>query len=160
MKTLILMRHAKSSWDAPLQDVERPLNSRGVQAATALGHWLRSKSLMPDDILCSYAVRTMETVERLGLTQTYHPIRALYLSPSELMFEHLQEARGNTVLMVAHNPGCGDLAQDLANAPQDHPRFEDYPTGATTVLTFAITDWADLTFNSGTITDFITPHEL
>lgn len=160
MKTLIIMRHAKSSWDTPLTDVERPLNARGKAAASALGDWLRAQNLQPDQIMCSYAVRTMETVERLGLDVSYHPNRALYLAPSELMFDRLQEAVGETVLIVAHNPGCGDLAQDLAQAPNAHPRFADYPTGATCVLRFEIQAWSQLKLHSGAITDFVIPKEL
>jgi len=160
MKTLILMRHAKSSWDSPLTDVERPLNARGQTGATALGKWLRSQALQPDSILCSYAVRTMETVERLALGVPYHPIRSLYLAPSELMYDHLLNASGETLLMVAHNPGTADLAHDLTNAPSGHDRFEDHPTGSTSVLTFDIARWADLKMGTGTLAHFVIPADL
>lgn len=160
MKTLILMRHAKSSWDSPGTDAERALNARGLAAAKAMGDWLRHQNLTPDEILCSYAVRTMETVERLGLNVAYHPIRALYLAPSELMLDHITRASGDTVLIVAHNPGSGDLAHDLSKTLPDHPRFEDYPTCATSVFTFNVNAWSEITYGSGTLTHFVTPHDL
>ncbi|MEM9580531.1 MAG: histidine phosphatase family protein [Pseudomonadota bacterium] len=160
MKTLILMRHAKSSWSTPLTDVERPLNSRGAEAAAKLGDWLRSKNLHPDEILCSYAVRTMETTERLALGRNYTPVRQLYLASSGRLYEHLTRAMGKTVLLVAHNPGIGDFAHDLTRAPAAHPRFADYPTGATSVFTFDINSWSDLKLRSGTLTRFVIPREL
>ena len=61
---LILMRHAKSSWDDPAAaDFDRPLNGRGRRSAKALGHWLRQRGWLPDRVLCSSARRTRETLD-------------------------------------------------------------------------------------------------
>lgn len=62
--------------------------------------------------------------------------------------------------MVGHNPGIADFAEQLLNQPPDHPRFWDYPTGATLVAQFDITDWRALTWGSGRAVDFVLPREL
>ena len=68
MKKVILLRHAKSSWDNPgLDDHDRPLNKRGRAASPVIGEWLTRKQHVPDAILCSTAVRARETLERLDL---------------------------------------------------------------------------------------------
>ena len=67
MKTLVLMRHAKSSWSGDLSDFDRPLNSRGIRSARALGNWLRSNDLLPDFALVSAAKRTVETFDKLKM---------------------------------------------------------------------------------------------
>lgn len=78
-KKLIIMRHAKSSWEHEGTDKTRPLNERGRKSATALGEWLRSQNLHPDTILCSSAARTQETAARLKLSQPISSIDALYM---------------------------------------------------------------------------------
>ena len=68
MRRLILMRHAKSSWDHPtLSDFERPLNKRGQRSAAALGDWLRAQAHLPEAAVVSAATRTIETFQGLGL---------------------------------------------------------------------------------------------
>ena len=67
MKTLVLMRHAKSNWSGDLSDFDRPLNSRGISSARALGNWLRSNDLLPDFALVSAAKRTVETFDELKI---------------------------------------------------------------------------------------------
>ena len=76
------------------------------------------------------------------------------------MLAALQGAAGATVLMLGHNPGIGDFAQSIVAAPPQHARFADYPTGATLVIAFEDVGWADLRWRSGTVEDFVVPHEL
>jgi phosphohistidine phosphatase len=159
-KTLILMRHCKSSWEGSLTDEERPLNPRGQNAATALGDWLRRFSLAPDEILCSSAARTIETTDRLSLGLPYTPIPALYMASSDQIVTQIERATGDTLLLVAHNPGIGDFADRLAASRPNHTRFMDYPSGATTVFQCDIDEWSHLKFGQSTITQFITPKEL
>lgn len=160
MKRLILMRHAKSDWSFELEDHARPLNKRGRKSAKALGRWLQEKAYLPDEVLCSTAIRTRETLDLLKVgVQTWHE-RALYLAPPEAMLECLRGADRNCVLMVGHNPGIAELAEALVVSPPPHPRFADYPTGATLVVDFDISDWRDLEISSGTVIDFIVPREL
>ncbi|MEI4231721.1 SixA phosphatase family protein [Roseovarius sp. D22-M7] len=161
MRNLILMRHAKSSWAKPgLGDHDRPLNGRGRRAATALGHWLRAQGLAPDQILCSPSSRTQETCERLGLSLAPELHARLYLAEPAEMLGVLRQARGNRVLMIGHNPGICDFAHALVATPPAHDRFADYPTGATLVARFDIDDWSYLAPGSGTVQDFVTPHDL
>ncbi|MEM1432320.1 MAG: histidine phosphatase family protein [Pseudomonadota bacterium] len=161
MKTLILLRHAKSSWANPeMTDLDRPLNKRGKRAASLLGGWLRDKDLAPDVVLCSPSRRTRETYERLELARAPDLRDEIYEAPPGSLMAAVQEAEGECVLLVGHNPGIGALAQILSRTAPSHPRFEDYPTGATTVLRFDLADWADLQPGSGDVSAFLTPHDL
>ncbi|MBQ0749349.1 MAG: histidine phosphatase family protein [Roseovarius sp.] len=161
MKTLILMRHAKSDWGDPrLPDSARPLNARGRRAATALGVWLRAQNLRPDQILCSSSVRTQETCARLKLDTAPELQDALYLAEADEMLTVLRRATGSLVLMLGHNPGIAEFARLLLASPPNHDRFDDYPTGATLIAQFDITDWSALHPGTGTVLQFLTPHDL
>ena len=159
-KTLIVMRHAKSSWDRPVSDIERALNERGRSGATALGAWLRQHALEPDEILCSSAERTQETAQCLKLATPITSLPALYMAPADVLLKHIARASGDVVLVLAHNPGIGEFAERLAKSPPDHPRFLDYPSGATTVFSCDIDSWSDLKFASAEPRLFITPRDL
>lgn len=159
-KTLIVMRHAKSSWKHDLDDHDRPLNARGRAGASALGDWLRNVSALPDEILCSSAARTQETAQRLNLGTAISTIPALYLCSADEMLREIRRASGQVVLVVAHNPGIADFAERLGHSAPDHPRFLDYPSGATTVFSCGIDSWADLKFASATPIAFTIPRDL
>lgn len=161
MKTLLLMRHAKSSWAEPgRDDHSRPLNGRGRRGAEALGNWIRAQDLIPDEVLCSDAARTQETWRRLDLGGEATLDGALYHSGSEVLMDRLRGATGNCVLLVAHNPGIADFASRLTEDRPDHPRFAQYPTGATSVLEFDIPSWADLDWGRGKLNSFVIPADL
>lgn len=159
---LILMRHAKSSWDNPdWRDNERPLNERGQKSAAGLGKWLTGKGYVPDLVLCSTARRTRETFEGLGLKVPVKFLDSLYHASTGLLLETLRdEARFTTVLMITHNPACADFADRIVSNPPSHDRFADYPTGATLVVDFTAEEWGDVDFHQGTARDFVTPREL
>jgi phosphohistidine phosphatase len=161
MKTLILMRHAKSSWAEPgRSDHSRPLNGRGRRGAEALGAWMARNDLAPDEVLCSDSARTQETWRRLDLPGEPSFDKALYHAESAALMTRLNTATGARVLMIAHNPGIADFACRLTPDRPDHPRFAQYPTGATTVLTFDISDWAELDWGTGRIAAFVVPADL
>ncbi|MGX0904826.1 phosphohistidine phosphatase [Roseovarius sp. MBR-79] len=161
MKRLILMRHAKSDWGTPgLPDHARPLNKRGRRSATALGDWLRAEGLVPGEILCSTAARTQETCARLGLPLAPRLLDSLYMAEAADMLAALRAVRADLVLMIGHNPGIAEFAARLVAAPHDHPRFDDYPTGATLVAEFDIADWQDLQEGTGRAARFVIPREL
>ncbi|MAU52687.1 MAG: phosphoglycerate mutase [Roseovarius sp.] len=161
MKRLILMRHAKSDWaDPALPDHARPLNKRGRRSARALGDWLRGAGLVPGEILCSTAARTQETCARLRLPRAPRLLDSLYMAGPEAMLDALRAAQADTVLMIGHNPGIAEFAARLVATPPAHPRFDDYPTGATLVADFEIADWADLAEHTGRAADFVIPREL
>lgn len=160
-KRLILMRHAKSSWDSPArEDHERPLNPRGVAAATAVGDWLRQRSYLPDQILSSSSTRTRETCRRLKLDADKRFLDGLYHAGAGQMMAILKQASGQCVLMLGHNPGISWFATDLVEHPPEHQRFHDYPTCATLVVDFAVDDWRHLRSGTGQVVDFIVPREL
>lgn len=163
MKRLILMRHAKSDWSgAGTSDHDRTLNDRGRRDAVALGQWLRENELAPDRVLCSSATRTRQTVGLLDLEGTAEMTltRALYLAEPEELRAVLREATGETVLFVAHNPGIGEMAAMIMGAAPETDSLQNYPTGATTVATFDITDWSDLNWHSGHVTHAVVPRDL
>ncbi|WP_417248486.1 SixA phosphatase family protein [Celeribacter sp.] len=162
---LILMRHAKSSWDDPLNsDYDRPLNSRGRDAANLMGGWLKSKGYLPDEVILSSAARTMETGERVlaaaGVSPVTKPMRALYHAPDFQILRTLAQATGETVLLIAHNPGIGDFASHFAAAPHSHPDFVRYPTAATTVFEVDAPMWKQVQFGKNKVADFAIPRDL
>ncbi|KIN62223.1 Phosphoglycerate mutase [Sulfitobacter noctilucicola] len=163
MKRLILMRHAKSDWSGgPSSDHDRPLNPRGRKAASALGAWMTSKELMPEQVLCSSAMRTKETFVRLDLGDiaNFRYDRALYLAEPDTLLNALQAATGDCVLMIGHNPGSGMMAEAIVQETPNHPQFMSYPTGATLVADFDITDWRDACWGKAVARHFIVPRDL
>lgn len=160
-KTLILMRHAKSSWkDLSQPDYDRPLNKRGRLSATAMGEWLRSGNWVPDQALVSTSQRTRQTWDMLGFEApaTFDP--TLYHAMPHQLGTALSSAKGKTVLMLAHNPGMALFASQIVQAEPDHPRFRDFPTCATLVVRFDISNWADLMPNSSHLLGFAIPREV
>ena len=160
-RTLILMRHAKSSWSTPgLSDHERPLNDRGRRSATALGDWLRQMGHVPDEVISSSSRRTRETFDGLRFDMQANFTDDLYHAGAATMLKVLSRATGRTVLMLGHNPGIVEFAERIVRHPPDHTRFFDYPTGATLVVEFDLDDWTNITWKSGTVTGFAIPREL
>lgn len=162
---LILTRHAKSSWDDPdLSDTARPLNARGKRAAQLLGTWLASRGHVPDTVLCSPAARTRETWDGMATALPEggkaQMVGALYQAGADTMLACLKQATGRTVLMLGHNPGIAEFAAALPATPPLGPNFAHYPTGATLVLAFDASTWADVKPGTGSVLDFIVPRDL
>lgn len=155
---LILLRHAKSGWDDPLvADHDRPLNKRGRKSAPLVGQWLRDQGHLPDHVLCSTAARTRETLDRLDLpkTPTTYEDR-LYLAPPDAMLALARQSDANTLLMIAHNPGIGELAEGLPDVPFTDPDIARFPTCACLVLDCPDgPDW-----HACKVLDFTTPRRL
>jgi phosphohistidine phosphatase len=165
MKRLILTRHAKSAWDDPLTpDHERPLNERGKAAAIDLGQWLASRGYVPQQVLCSDAVRTRETwagiAPGLAGEAALELKPALYHAGPDVMLAVLRHASQDCVMMIGHNPGIAEFAARLvAHAPASS-EFSRYPTGATLVVDFAVETWGEVGFGIGITDDFIVPREI
>lgn len=163
-KRLILIRHAKSSWDAPFDDHARTLNERGRSAATAIGGWLKTNGYLPDTIYTSDAARTMETTDRLtaalGTTPDVTALNEMYHSTPATLLNVVHQAQGDTVALVAHNPGIAFFADDIVRKHPEHSRFQDYPTCATLVCDFDIKKWADAVARSAHVVDFVVPKDL
>lgn len=170
MKTLYLLRHAKSAWDAPgLSDHDRPLNRRGELAAKAMASYLASLAPRPDLILCSTATRTRQTLAPLVkiLGAPTPPIaleKGLYLALEEALLSRVRALPENisVALLIGHNDGIGRLAADLAgHGPQ--PALsnlnEKFPTGALAILR-APGPWAALASQACELADFIRPRDL
>ncbi|ARE39482.1 Phosphoglycerate mutase family protein [Rhodovulum sp. P5] len=162
---LILVRHAKSSWDDPLEDDhERPLNTRGQGAAPIVGKWLAERGYMPAEVVSSTARRTLETWERmapiLGESTVMRRDPGLYHATSERMLEVLNNCAASPVLMLGHNPGIAQFAERLLVRPLDDPKFATYPTCATLVVEFDGEDWSEVVFGTGRALDFITPKQI
>ncbi|MDJ0824420.1 MAG: histidine phosphatase family protein [Rhodobacter sp.] len=163
---LILTRHAKSSWGNPgLGDHDRPLNGRGRTSAEKIGAWLAARGDVPGAVLSSTSARTRETWARMAPAFADAPEPrwegALYHAGPQTMLEVLQTAPpAARVLLLAHNPGIAEFAARIVTQPPDHPRFDDYPTAATTVIDFDVGAWADVDWRMGTPVAFAIPREL
>ncbi|WP_299612583.1 histidine phosphatase family protein [uncultured Tateyamaria sp.] len=158
---LILMRHAKSSWDSlELDDHDRSLNARGTASAQAMGDWLRQQGHVPQAAVSSSSERTGQTFLGLGFDVPVTFTRALYHAGPEMMMQVLQEQTAASVLMLGHNPGIADFADRIVAQAPPHPRFVDYPTCATTVITFDADRWNDIGWREGQPIDFAIPREV
>ena len=158
---LTLIRHAKSSWDGDEEDHERPLSKRGRKAADALGRWLEGR--MPEAVWCSDAARARETWERIaaaGGAGAARLVPELYHADCEAIMSVLRRAEAPHAAIVGHNPGLAAFARRIVAAQPDHPRFGDYPTGATTVMTFDAEEWCDVGWSSSHVEHFVVPREL
>jgi phosphohistidine phosphatase len=149
MKTLLLMRHAKSSWDSPgLPDHARPLNRRGQRDAPRMGQLLAEKEMLPDRILSSDAVRARQTAEAvaeaLGFRGDIQLLEDLYGAGPDDYPRVLRAIpdRCASVLVISHNPG---LEQFLRRATH---RIEAMPTAAIAWLELALEKWSDLTLET------------
>ena len=171
MKKLTLLRHAKSSWDDPVErDFDRPLNKKGKRAAAVMGRFIRSKGLRFDQILASPAVRVIETLENVeeASGQAMEPTwdRKIYLASSATLLDVLRGAHADAdhILMVGHNPGLEDLIFDLVPDDGTSPARDEvetkYPTAALAEMTLAIDSWADISEKCGKLDRFTRPRDL
>lgn len=163
--TLILTRHAKSSWSDPtLDDHDRALNARGRRSAEALGNWLRAQDYLPEGIVVSTARRASETWSRMAkempATAIMRSEPTLYLASSDTMMRVLKSATARPTMMIGHNPGICDFAHRLVQSRPTHSRFADYPTGATTVMQFDAASWQDITWSQARVQAFTIPRDL
>lgn len=158
MKELLVMRHAKSSWDSLAQtDFERPLNLRGERDAPRMGGFLAERSLLPDLILSSPAERAKQTAELVCDAADYHGDlhfhRGIYHADSETLLELISQLPDSyeRVMLVGHNPGFEDLVEDLCGA---NARM---PTAAIAYILLGIASWADAEDGQGTLQWLVTP---
>ena len=145
MKTLLLMRHAKSSWkDADIKDRKRPLSKRGKRNAPQMGELLKEKELLPQLILASSAVRARQTAELLAEASGYQGdiryLDDLYMAEADEYLDELKKLPDNLerVMLIGHNPGLESLLPMLTG------RVESLPTAAIAHLTLPISNWKEL----------------
>ena len=170
MKTLTLLRHAKSGWDDPVaRDFDRPLNAKGKRAAAMVGRHMRSLHLVFDHAIASPAVRVMETLDEIesGYGRKVAPAwdRRVYLASAATLLDviHGFPAETDSVLLIGHNPGLEDLVlmlvADGANPLRD--AVEDkYPTASIAELQFEADSWADIVTGTARLTRFVRPRDL
>ena len=161
MKTLLLMRHAKSSHDdAGLSDHARPLNARGRGDAPLMAARLAEEGLLPDHLLSSTARRAKETAE-LFLTAAESGLQAvladrLYLAPPDEILAVIAESAGDSdrLLVVGHTPGMEELVTRLIGVETT------MPTAAVARIDLPIASWRDATRpTNGSLAGFWKPKD-
>lgn len=172
MKRLLLLRHAKSSWSDPRQaDFDRPLNPRGRKACERLGPFLGAQVRPPALVLCSPALRTRETWERIapatGWDAPLRHARGVYAASTTALRELLSELGdaedAASVLIIGHNPALQDLAVSLigrGRADLIEKLADKLPTGGLVEMEADIGAWADLRPGCARLLRFVTPRRL
>ena len=170
MKTLTLLRHAKSSWDGPAStDFDRPLNKRGRRAARTVGRELRAQGLGFDRVIASPAARVVETIEDFEegygspIEPSFDP--RVYLASPATLLTIVREAddSADKLLIVGHNPGLEALAMLLTRDTGDGLRQEmavKYPTATVAEIHLSIEHWRDVEAGMGELARFIRPRDL
>ena len=161
-KTLIIMRHAKSSWDDPdLADYDRPLNERGLRDAPRMAQWLSDTELIPDQVITSAACRASQTASivanELALESDILETRDLYLSGYDTYLEQVSYLPNyvETVLVIGHNPTMESLVYLLSG------ESVSMPTAAIAVIQLPIDTWSDqVTAASANLVKHVFPKSL
>jgi len=162
MKTLLVLRHAKSSWDdAALDDHERPLNKRGRRDAPRMGELVREYGLIPDAVISSDAVRARLTAEAVVEAARYAgeillDHRLYVAGPADILsLLRTVGEKAETAMIVGHNPGLEELVAQLTG------EWQDLPTAALAQIVLPIDQWRDLTLSTrGTLVGHWGPKEL
>jgi phosphohistidine phosphatase len=167
-RTVILLRHAKSSWsDSTLADIDRPLAPRGERASRKLATYIRRKKIRPALVLCSPALRSRQTLEAieasLGKRCVVEVVPQLYAASEQELLERLQALPEpvRSVMLIGHNPGLQDLALVLASRGASLPQLEErFPTGALATLVVRGTRWSALSPGKAELVDYVVPRQL
>lgn len=161
MKTMLVLRHAKSSWNhAELADHDRPLNKRGMRAAPRMGRLLIEQDLAPDLILCSTAVRARTTAELVADECDSRPpidyLPSLYGAEPHAYLEAAGEAdrEAKIVMVVGHNPGIELLVAAVTGVR------ERMPTAAVAHIEFDVDSWEEVPDARGRLVSVWRPKEL
>lgn len=161
MKTLLVMRHAKSSWGDPgLADFDRPLNERGLEAAPLMGRYMRGHGLRPDLILCSTAARARQTAALVagaaGFDAELRHDERIYEATSARLVEVVSQAdeSADALLVVGHNPGLEELIERLTGESRR------MPTAALARVQLDVERWAKLRDGCGRLEWLLKPKEL
>lgn len=162
MKTLLVLRHAKSSWkNENLADFARPLNNRGKRDAPRMGELIRREDIVPDLIISSSAKRALTTAEAVAMACGYESeiraTRAFYHAWSDDYIEELNEVPDEyvTVMIVGHNPGLEGLVEELTG------EWSSMPTAALAQIVLEIEQWSELSIDSpGVLVNTWLPREL
>lgn len=169
MKTLTLLRHAKSDWNDPIaRDFDRPLNKRGRRAARTMGRAMQTEGLAFDAVIASPAARVVETLAEIvpgyGAEIAPHYDERIYLASPTTLIALIQatDDGADRLLVVGHNPGLERLALLLTEGEDTRLRAElalKYPTATLAEIELPIAHWADLS-GGGRLTRFLRPRDL
>ena len=170
MRHLLLLRHAKSSWDdASLADFDRPLASRGREAAPLMGRELVRRGWLPELALVSPAARTRETWALVAAELAHSPpatfAELLYEASAETVLTEVRRTAKNVrvLLLIGHNPGLEDFARLLAGDGSDAKALarlhQKFPTAALARFKFQGT-WAGLDAGAARLSHFFGPKDL
>lgn len=145
MKTLLIMRHAKSSWDdAQMKDHDRPLNERGKKAAPVMGELLKKQKAIPEIIICSTARRTIETMDLLiktsGFNGTVLRTDDLYEATANDYLDVINDIDNafQSAMVIGHNPTCEELFYLLTG------QRESFSTATIAYLKLPVSNWKQL----------------
>ena len=161
MKKLLIVRHAKASWNNTLfKDYERPLTKNGHQDALLIAQYLKTKHHIPDYIISSSAKRAIQTTNIIS--QILSPElsickeRLIYGGSTNEMISiiHTIDNQYNNIMMVGHNPTTTLLINKISNSHIDY-----VPTSGSVIIEFTISKWQHIN-NNGTLIDFIHPKKL
>jgi len=164
MKTLYLIRHAKSSWDNPDQaDIERPLNKRGEKDAPNMAKRLKEKRVTPDMMISSPAVRAYDTCKKFAKVLDFEKgkiklDKRLYHANEDQLLSVIQEIKDHdrddeeVILLFGHNPGLTEFANLLLNETIDN-----IPTCGVVKASLNIRHWKDIKFGCGQLDFFDFP---
>jgi len=161
MKTLLLLRHAKSDWnDSSLKDFDRPLAARGERDAPRIGKALRKRGQLPDLIISSPAARAKATIEAVAkaakLDLEIRFDEAVYGASSAELIKLVLGLpdKSSCAMLVGHNPGFEDLVGRLSGS---HERM---PTAALACIEFKVDRWDDVNDGEGKLVWLLTPKNL
>ncbi len=162
MRTILLMRHAKSSWEGKHQDDwERPLSKRGKKDAEHIGEFLKKEKLVPDLILASSAVRARETAEIVMEEKKYRAdycsVYRLYLAEVDVYAKEIRNIpdEAQRVLLIGHSPSLDSLLQMLTG------KVETLSTSALAQISVPIDSWKELNLETqGELVNLWRPKDL
>lgn len=162
MRTLVLMRHAKSGYPDGVADHERPLADRGISEAALAGDWLRANTPAIDAVLCSSAVRTRQTLQRTGIDAPVEFVERLYGAATGEMISEINgvDDAVSTLLVVGHEPTVSAVALGLSGPGGDRGAAArmaaKFPTSGIAVLRVPTT-WAGLELRGAELVAFHVP---
>ena len=169
MKTLLLLRHAKSDWGDPArEDFDRPLNARGRKAARRMAGHIARRGLDPDLVWCSTAARARETWALMapalapGIGAAWRDDLYLATAAELLAIARGAPDRAARLMLIAHNPGLHDLALGLARTSRDPADLDalgnGLPTAALAIVAFDANGWAGIA--DGRLVSLVRPRRL
>lgn len=166
-KTLLLLRHAKSSWEnVNLADHDRPLAPRGQRASKLIAAYLQALGMTPEQVLCSSSARTRETLERVSAGFSgkveVEIEEALYGASADDLLARLRKVSGGveSLMVIGPDPAIPELARRLASRGADGKRLRGkFPTAALATLSFE-GSWQDLAPGAAQLVSFVKPREL